>query len=834
SNIIVIQAQDYNGNPAKTLETINFDLSCAGEFSLEKDSWTSTNELVINSGESEAGVYYKKTQEGSDTLTFDSVIYETISQNIAIVEDSPEVWPFDNSNEYTYDSSKIEVSNSLAKLKDIGKDGESYTIEFNSQTRNSFIQEDVKGFITRWEYDNENSGHFNYPINEKIKAGVSIEINNNLYTITKLDGDGTHARSVELSNFVPTSEISHIYGIDFSDSSILLGGLPQSGRYSRSISLSKAIPYDNYLLRVELDSNFDYTKAKTNGEDLRFFSGETELDYYIDTWNKNGYSLILIKIPTAGTSFIKMYYGNENAIYKSDPSIVANLLAGYDFDDSSNIGKDIFNLKNGTNTSGTLLSSGCVSGSCLNLNGSAYITVPSFSIDNSSVVSFWAKSSNYDGKMPFSFNGDNYGSGPDLYFASSIISWNTGDSANNSFGVAYPDPNWHYFTLINDASSNAKLYIDGILKGTASYRSNKTTNNNFFIGRYDSGGYYFVGQIDKFKIYTNPVPEIQIKDTYYSGLKQLLNSGTITQTTFNQRASTLNYDVIATLSDESNNVTPVNSYYLTTLSQFNVSDFAHVLGVDVTEVVPENTGIKFLVSFDQRQTWRYWNGTKWVESSLSDFQTNGMNENTIKSLTQDVWESDYGFTRGRTQVIDFAASLRTTNSSYSPSLSEIIINYKKEGYDEVSPFIKNNQDQSYSELLAFSELAGVNNKGINTYQISNDGTNFYFFNGSNWALAQGGVEESNAADIINTNISQFVTDVGTGEFYFKLFLNAPTHIEPAIIDDISLSYIYHVDPVVESISANSGLNDSISNVTIYGSNFVNGLKVRLTKEGAQD
>ncbi|MFA7133059.1 MAG: fibrinogen-like YCDxxxxGGGW domain-containing protein, partial [Bacteroidales bacterium] len=211
-----------------------------------------------------------------------------------------------------------------------------------------------------------------------------------------------------------------------------------------------------------------------------------------------------------------------------------------------------------------------------------------------------------------------------------------------------------------------------------------------------------------------------------------------------------------------------------------------------------------------------------------------MNENLIESLTQDIWESEFGFIKGKTQFIDFAVNLRTTNSSYSPLLNEIIINYKKEGYDEASPYIKNKQGRPYSELLTFTELAGINNKGINTYQISNDGTNFYFFNGSNWALAQGGVEESNAADIINTNISQFVTDVGTGKFYFKLFLNAPTHVEPAIIDDISLSYIYHVDPVVENISINSGLNDSISNVTIYGSNFVNGLRVKLTKEGAQD
>ncbi|MDD2519134.1 MAG: LamG domain-containing protein, partial [Bacilli bacterium] len=832
SNIILIQAQDYNGNPTKTLEPINLNLNSTGEFSLEKDSWVSINDVIINAGEAEVGVYYKNSAQGSDILTFNNEIFGTISQNINIDENNLKTWPFDNLNEYTYDNSKIEVSNSLTKLKDIGKENEFYEIDFNLENKHNFIQEDTKGFITKWEYDGENSGHFDYPINDKIKTGVIIESNNKLYTINRLDGDGTHANSVELNEFLPTSEISHIYGISFDDTNVSLGG----GIYTRLISFSQVTPFNDYLLRVELDSSFDYTKTQPNGEDLRFFADKRELDYYIDTWNENGHSLIIVKIPEAETLSIKMIYGKEDLLPKSNPLIINNLLGGYDFDDNNNIGKDILNLRDGVNSSSTLLTTGCVSRSCLNLNGSTYITIPNFSIGNSSIVSFWAKSSSYDGKMPFSFNGDNYSSGPDLYFASSKINWNTGDGANNPFtGSSYPDSKWHHFTVVNDEKTNTKLYIDGILKGTAVYKSNKTvTNSTFFIGRYDSGGYNFVGQIDKFKIYNNLISETNIKDEYYSGLKQLLNNGTITQTEFNQRASTLNYNIIATVSEERNIAIPINSYYLTTLGQFNVSDFTHILRVNVTEDVLENTSIKFLVSFDARQTWRYWNGTKWLESSLNNIELNGMNENTIESLTQDIWESDYGFNKGRTQNIDFAISLRTTNASYSPSLSKITINYKKEGYDEVSPFIQNKQGQPYSELLEFNELAGLNNKGNNTYQISNDGEKFYYFNGANWALAQNGVEESNAADVINLNIAQFVTDVGTGEFYFKLFLNAPVHNEPAIIDDISLSYIYHVDPIIESISASSGSNDSISNVTIYGSNFVNGLRVKLIKEGAQD
>ena len=72
------------------------------------------------------------------------------------------------------------------------------------------------------------------------------------------------------------------------------------------------------------------------------------------------------------------------------------------------------------------------------------------------------------------FNAGPNGSGPDLIFYNSKISWNTWDGDNNPF-VSTPasvtDGNWHYYVVVNDASSNAKLYYDGELLGTATYRN---------------------------------------------------------------------------------------------------------------------------------------------------------------------------------------------------------------------------------------------------------------------------------------------------------------------------------------------------------------------------
>jgi len=167
--------------------------------------------------------------------------------------------------------------------------------------------------------------------------------------------------------------------------------------------------------------------------------------------------------------------------------------------------------------------SSCIKGKCLEFSSTYdWVEFSNFSIGDSATISFWGKNSNYDTGMPFSFNGDNYSYGPNLYFAANYISWNIGDGVNNYIvNTGYPNNSWHHFVLVNDSASGVKLYIDGVKVGrTASYRSVKTTANNFYIARYDNGGYYFNGLIDEFTIYDIPLNAKQVHDLYahYSSL----------------------------------------------------------------------------------------------------------------------------------------------------------------------------------------------------------------------------------------------------------------------------------------------------------------------------
>ncbi|MCK4891501.1 MAG: DUF2341 domain-containing protein, partial [Candidatus Pacebacteria bacterium] len=85
--------------------------------------------------------------------------------------------------------------------------------------------------------------------------------------------------------------------------------------YERKITLSSATTVANYQVKVELTtSNFDYSKAQANGEDLRFYqTDETSLDYWIEEWDATGTSTIWVEVATSGTDTIYMYYGNSSA-----------------------------------------------------------------------------------------------------------------------------------------------------------------------------------------------------------------------------------------------------------------------------------------------------------------------------------------------------------------------------------------------------------------------------------------------------------------------------------------------------------------------------------------
>jgi len=85
--------------------------------------------------------------------------------------------------------------------------------------------------------------------------------------------------------------------------------------YYRLIDLNPSTPMDDFQVKVELTTlNFDYSKVKADGSDIRFTSiGGPVLPYWIETWDTGGTSVFWVRIPDMNTDTITMYYGNTNA-----------------------------------------------------------------------------------------------------------------------------------------------------------------------------------------------------------------------------------------------------------------------------------------------------------------------------------------------------------------------------------------------------------------------------------------------------------------------------------------------------------------------------------------
>jgi len=136
---------------------------------------------------------------------------------------------------------------------------------------------------------------------------------------------------------------------------------------------------------------------------------------------------------------------------------------------------------------------------------------------------------------------------------------------------------------------------------------------------------------------------------------------------------------------------PVGQAYFvstTDTSALNTTIWEKINSASITESTPVNTAVKYLVSFDGRTTWKYWDGGAWqvsVDTSsggvLTDANafTNANDKTTIEGITPTQWSTLGGFDQGTTTSLDVAIDLETTNSTVSPSVSLIEFNYDEIG-----------------------------------------------------------------------------------------------------------------------------------------------------------
>lgn len=102
-----------------------------------------------------------------------------------------------------------------------------------------------------------------------------------------------------------------------------------------------------------------------------------------------------------------------------------------------------------------------------------------------------------------------------------------------------------------------------------------------------------------------------------------------------------------------------------------------------------------------------------------------------------------------------------------------------------SPVVSSKTPISYTDLesMTFSEGGSCSI----TYQLSPNGSTYYYWSGSAWIAATGeNISESASGSDIKTNITSFKSTVGIGSLYFKAFMTSNTS-QSCTLDEISLT-----------------------------------------------
>ena len=200
-----------------------------------------------------------------------------------------------------------------------------------------------------------------------------------------------------------------------------------------------------------------------------------------------------------------------------------------------------------------------------------------------------------------------------------------------------------------------------------------------------------------------------------------------------------------------------------TNSILNLFNVVKINTLTINHSMPENTDIRILVSFDNKQTWKYYNGTEFITTSLDDINTIGNTISEIQSLF-----TDYQVKNTDT-IFDIQISLITDDISVSPSITSINISYTLDsqlrillsndkgttwyGYynNQILPVDINNDKAIYNY--------GFDANTLNTIHESNPNIWNEFITSDNVIRFQFYLSENEQSDILELDILSMQVDI---------------------------------------------------------------------------
>jgi biopolymer transport protein ExbB len=273
----------------------------------------------------------------------------------------------------------------------------------------------------------------------------------------------------------------------------------------------------DFTLLVRLHSgNFDFTKAKVDGSDIRFLDAgdQTALPYHFEKFDSiDEIGLVWIKVPRIGAgpgrNFLYMYYGNPAAGAGGDSagSYGVHQTAVYHLDEREGPPRDATAYQNhaGAYSAGQGFPSIIGEGYTLNgVNDTIVIpAAPSLAFADGLTFSAWVKIAmareesvlfsrpTGDGTLSLQL------SGTTLYgrFIQGEESIETGRAAELTAGT------WHLAALTMDAQGRMAVFLDGVeIESVGTGAAPPETEADLTIGASPDGDRYFAGDIDEVRV----------------------------------------------------------------------------------------------------------------------------------------------------------------------------------------------------------------------------------------------------------------------------------------------------------------------------------------------
>jgi hypothetical protein len=137
---------------------------------------------------------------------------------------------------------------------------------------------------------------------------------------------------------------------------------------------------------------------------------------------------------------------------------------------------------------------------------------------------------------------------------------------------------------------------------------------------------------------------------------------------------------------------------------------------------------------------------------------------------------------GDNRYFQYRTFVETDDATLSPELRSTVIGPSH--YQGPSGSIVNSQGMAFSQLASFTTSG---ESGSVKYQVSRDGSTFYFHNGTAWVQAADSAAQANTSSEIQSNISSFATQVGSGTFYFRAYLINSNGTTQSQLDNVSVT-----------------------------------------------